>query len=147
VGEPDEDIKRRSDQVTTAASLVDLRLRHVSADLLILVPELELEIWPTVEPKMTLLDHYVAYDVTYEITAQDARGRRAVEARVTYTIIFEFEENDNLSSDDFAAFGAIGVLSVAHPYIRELLHNLTSRMGIPPLLLEVMPPEPSPLSR
>jgi len=137
----DEELKRRSDDVTLGVSLIDLRLRQVTASLLILVPELDLELWPTVTPQMTRIDEHVIYDVTYDITAQDARGRPAVEVRATLTIIFELKDND-FSSEDLAAFGAVGVLSIAHPYIRELLHNLTSRMAVPPLLLEVMPPEP-----
>jgi preprotein translocase subunit SecB len=140
-----EDAKRRSDRVTADVSLVDFRLRRLKADLLQLIPELDLEVWPTVEPSVTSVDNYAIYDVVYVIVAQDAKGRRTVEATATFTLVFEVSER--LSSEDLEAFGAIGVLSIAHPYVRELFHNLTGRMGLPPLLLEVMPPEPTPLMR
>ena len=137
----EEETKRRSDAVTSNVSLIDLRLRQVNAKLLVLLPELDLEVWPTVNPQMTVFDEHVIYDVTYDIAAQDARGRRAIEASATLTLIFQVMSED-IGSEDLAAFGALGVLSVAHPYIRELFHNITGRMGVPPLLLEVMPPEP-----
>jgi preprotein translocase subunit SecB len=104
-------------------------------------PELELDIWPEVKPVMTRLDEYVVYDVTYNLTAQDAKGRKTVEVSATFTVVFE--PRGNVSDEDLVAFGSIGALSVAHPYVRELFHSITSRMGLPPLLLEVMPPEPS----
>jgi preprotein translocase subunit SecB len=135
------DAKQRSDLVTAGVSLVDLRVRSVNADLHQLSPELDLEIWPRVEPSMTLLDDYVVYDVTYDVAAQDGKGRLAVSLKTTLTLIFELA--DRFESEDLEAFGSIGVLTVAHPYVREMFHSLTGRMGIPPLLLEVMPPEPS----
>ncbi|MER5335149.1 hypothetical protein [Micromonospora sp. NPDC002717] len=132
--------KQISDRIAGSISLIDLRLRHVKANLFLLAPEPELEIWPTVEPSMTRLSDLVVYDTKYVIQAQDSRQRPAVEAEVTFTLIFQLADQ-SISSEDLAAFGAVGALSVAHPYVRELIHSLTARMGIPPLLLEVMPPE------
>jgi preprotein translocase subunit SecB len=31
-------------------------------------------------------------------------------------------------------------LEIVHPYVREIVHNLTSRMGLPPLVLDVKVP-------
>src|SRR4051812_1286573 len=101
-------------------SLIDLRLRRVKADLLQIFPVLDLEIWPEVKPTMTRLDSYVAYDVTYNLTAQDAKGRRTVEASASFTVIFEPKEK--FGDDDLTAFGLIGALSIVHPYVRELFH-------------------------
>jgi preprotein translocase subunit SecB len=122
-------------------SLVDFRLRRLTADLLQIFPELELDIWPEVKPVMTRLDEYVVYDVTYNLIAQDAKGRKTVETSATFTLVFL--PKGKFSDEDFVAFGSIGALSIAHPYVRELFHSITSKMGLPPLLLEVMPPEPS----
>ena len=91
---------------------------------------------------MTRLDDFVVYDVAYNLSAQDAKGRRTVETSATFTLVFDAK--GKFTDDDLIAFGSIGALSIAHPYVRELFHSLTSRMGLPPLLLEVMPPEPVP---
>jgi preprotein translocase subunit SecB len=138
------DAKERSDLVTRGVSLVDLRVRRVHADLHQLSPALDLEVWPKVEPSMTLLEDYVVFDVTYEVLAQDNNRKPAVTLTTTLTLIFELV--DTFKTEDLEAFGSIGVLTIAHPYVREMFHSLTGRMGIPPLLLEVAPPEPSSIS-
>jgi len=121
-------------------SLIDFRLRHVQADLRLLIPDADLELWPEVTPVMTKVDNFIVYDVNYYLTAQDAKGHKTVDFSATFTMVFDPARE--YGDEDLEAFGSIGALSVAHPYVRELFHSLTSRMGLPPLLLEVMPPEP-----
>ncbi|MCM0675088.1 protein-export chaperone SecB [Micromonospora phytophila] len=121
---------------------MDLRTRHVKADLLIPSPEPELEIWPSVNPEVGRYGEYVFFDISYNIRVVDAKKRDAIELHATFSLVFQILD-EKVSDEDLSAFGAIGAISVAHPYARELFQNLTGRMGVPPLVLDVLPPEPA----
>jgi hypothetical protein len=135
-----DSLREQSDRVTKAVSLIDLRLRKVDGDLLILSDAAELEGLPEVTASLTRVGKFAVYDVSYQIAGKDNSSRRVAEVSATFTLVFRVETE--LSDSELQAFGAMGVVSVAHPYIRELFQSLTSKMGIPPLILEVMPPEP-----
>jgi preprotein translocase subunit SecB len=134
-----EETKRRADRATLALSLTELRLVRIDAELLLASPKLDITSRLDVQWSTRRLKDFVIYDVTYQVMAEDAAGIETVKGVITFSMVFKVL-NDILDDEDLSAFGLLGVLSIAHPYAREIFHNLTTRMGLPPLLLEVMPP-------
>jgi len=135
-----EDTHRKSAAVSSDASIIDIRLRNLTCNLLHPGARLPLElsdfrITPVMVP---VRDSIVAYHVSYDLSAGDADGRKALEIRLTMSVVFSLG-HDSSTREDLEAFGYIGVLDILHPYMRETVHNLTSRMGFPPLVLDVKP--------
>lgn len=132
--------RERSDRVTGAATIVDLRLSNIKADLKIPSPRLPLTFEHEVIPSMvTLSETLVVYHATYQIKATSASKTRVLDAEVTMSVIIELSD-EGFTNDDLQAFGSIGVLDIVHPYVREVVHNLSARMGLPPLVLQVKVP-------
>lgn len=135
----DPEQRERSDRVSGLASIVDLRLRDIRADLKVPGPKLPLTVEHEVLPTMVRLsEEAVVYHVTYRLEATSANNRRVMEAQVTMSVVFAL--GPGLTEADLQAFGSIGVLDVVHPYVRETVHNLTGRMGLPPLVLDIKVP-------
>ena len=134
------DRRRASDRVAKAASLVDLRLRDIEAKLI--NPSARLPLTPSIaiDPNVGRAEDYLVCDFTYSLTALDSRQHDVFRAKLVFNMIFRLREGDSFESDDFQAFGALGVVELAHPYVREIVHNLTFRMGLPPFVLDVAPP-------
>jgi preprotein translocase subunit SecB len=55
--------------------------------------------------------------------------------------LFKLKDLDPTESD-LRAFGTIGAVDIAHPYMRETVQSMTARMGLPPLVLDIRAPEP-----
>jgi preprotein translocase subunit SecB len=86
-----------------------------------------------------LSDSAVVYHLTYRLEATSANGRHVFEAQLTMSIVFELSSRE-FTEADLQAFGVIGALDIVHPYVREMVHSLTVRMGLPPLVLDVKTP-------
>ncbi|HYN97091.1 MAG TPA: hypothetical protein VES42_24900 [Pilimelia sp.] len=129
-----------SDRVAESVSLVDLRMRKMSAELL--VPSFTAPLTPTVavERSMSLTSGHVIYDVSYELSGVDSADTPVFAASLTLNLVFRLAVGADLDRDDLRAFGSVSVLEVAHPYFREIVHGLSGRMGLPPLVLQVAPP-------
>jgi preprotein translocase subunit SecB len=131
-----------SDRVTAKASIFDIRLSHLQAELRTPGPPLPLSVSsPKVTPVMEAqVDPTVAvYHVTYDLGVEDRDGMQAMSASLTMSVIFDLAEHD-FTNDDLAMFGGTAVLDIVHPYVREIFHSLTSRMGLAPLVLDIKTP-------
>jgi hypothetical protein len=60
-----------------------------------------------------------------------------VELESTFLVSYAAENLTGLGPENFSSFGALNGVFNAWPYWRELLHNLTLRMGLPPFVLPV----------
>lgn len=129
-----------SDRMAKVASLVDLRVREIEARVLELNPQLPLSPTVVVTPVAGAGVGYMAFDFTYTLNATDARGQHVLESRVAVNLQFTVPADVRVSDDELAAFGCIGVVETAHPYIREIVHCLSVRMGLPPFVLDIVPP-------
>jgi hypothetical protein len=129
----------RSDRVTGLATLADLRISHIRADLKNVSPAPPLttnyEVIPTL---LRLAADAVVYHIAYKVTAETRTKRLAFEAEVTISIVIDLSES--VEEEDLQAFGTIGVLDIAHPYVRATVHSLALSMGLPPLVLEIKVP-------
>ena len=131
--------RERSDRVTGLVSIVDLRLRDIKANLKIPGPRTPIALQHEILPAMVRLSaDTVVYHMTYRLEATSA-NRRVLEAELTMSVALELKD-PTLTERDLEDFGVIGVLDIVHPYVREIVHSLTARMGLPPLVLDVKVP-------
>lgn len=137
---PDTDRRRLSDRVASVASLVDLRVRALEANLDQAAAQPPLEPSIRIDPKVGRASDYAIYDFTYSLGATDASKEEVFHARMSLSLVFRLTDHQKISSEELEAFGAIGVVEIAHPYVREIVHSLTFRMGLPPFVLDVAPP-------
>lgn len=72
--------------------------------------------------------------------AQSDAGEREAVLLVMASWIIDYQLADGQTADDedLQAFATVSGTFAAHPYMREFVHGVTSRMGLPPLVLDVM---------
>ena len=61
-----------------------------------------------------------------------------VDMEATFVVSYGAENLTGLGAENFSSFGALNGVFNAWPYWRELLHNLTLRMGLPAFVLPVL---------
>lgn len=73
-------------------------------------------------------------------TTQSDDGEREPVLLVVASWLIDYQLADGQTADDedLQAFATVSGTFAAHPYMREFVHGLTSRMGLPPLVLDVM---------
>lgn len=88
----------------------------------------------------------VSWDVSHGVPADDRISYEAqmsvvdtspglLDISATFSIAYDIPRADQLSAEHFEAFGAVSVTFSIFPYFRELVHSLTTRGGLPPLVL------------
>lgn len=132
-------LRELSNQISRELSLTDIRLRKVNAELKNAAPAFPLEtVASLVTTEFERPARLVIYDISYEFSAHDRHREHVWEA--SFTLSLSFRSNDiTLNDESLKAFGAYGVVEIAHPYARELIHHLTARMRVPSFILEVLP--------
>jgi hypothetical protein len=60
---------------------------------------------------------------------------------VDLAVVFKFPESCQFDPDAVQAFGGTVALPIAHPFIRETLRDLSSKLGLKRPLLQLLPPE------
>jgi preprotein translocase subunit SecB len=135
----DEDRGRQlASRVGAGLELLDLRLRRVDAELHQPASDGPFQFTLDVKPSVSQVDDLVAYDLTYEFASMDDEGELVFDGTIELSVLYQISGGNTFSDDELAAFGRLSVLFIAYPYLRELLHSLTGRMGLPPLILDVM---------
>jgi preprotein translocase subunit SecB len=137
---PNDDVawSERADRVTAGISIVEIRLTEIAAKLDNPRPELPIDIKQFhASPRMVQVQSGVVYHVNYKVAAVDRFEKRVFDASFTLSIIFKTLED--FSAADLQAFFTFGVLDILHPYVRETIHDLTGRMGLGPVAVEVKP--------
>lgn len=65
-----------------------------------------------------------------------------------FQLWYEVDEPETVNDDELAAFAEINAVHTAWPYLRELVHSVTGRMGLQPMTVPLLkirreePPEP-----
>lgn len=126
-------------RVGGVADLVDVRLRRLTFDLGS-VPE-------TAEKNEVRADINIAFDrqpgalvyeLRCEVVAQPSIGEPLFTADVVLSATYTLPEGVQIENEAVEAFGSVSVTFMLFPYLRELLQSLTTRAGLPALLLNVM---------
>jgi hypothetical protein len=139
-------------RVSPYAELVDVRLTEVSAKCspVDIAGALNAE----VSNKCSVLSNENAIlkvSCEYHFTGSSAQPK-LVDIAITYIVSYSLNSPQPLADADIAQFAAANGTLHSWPFIREFLHSLTSRMGIPPFKLGVMhfvpmptptPPQPA----
>src|SRR5262245_13123732 len=122
-----------SKQTANSLTLVDIRLNKISAELhnaapiLPLQTEAELERPEYERPNNRLVVYYLAY----RFSAKDRQGRPVWDAAFTLSVSFRVKSGvKDVQDRALKVFGESGVIEIAHPYVRELMHHVTGRMNV-----------------
>lgn len=137
----EEHLRTLSAEVIKKATLEDIRLRNINAELLNAAPALPIAPDVTIDKvRVGRGPRFVVYYLTYIYSTQDREKAPVWRATFTFSLSFFEKDGIELNDDEIRAFGAVGVVEIAHPYARELVHSLTSRMRVPTLFVELFPP-------
>jgi len=136
-----------SDAVSEVTSLIDLRLRSLDSQLVSPANRGTLTPGFSVHIEAAQLPGFAVCDYTYSLDGKDDREEPVVAIRSTFNLVFKIERDHPLSADELDSFSEVAGLEIVHPYVRELVHNMTGRMGLPPFVLEVRPPSNSSVTR
>jgi preprotein translocase subunit SecB len=125
-------------RVGAVADLLDLRIRKIGAELHRPAAEAPFSFNIDVTPSVSRNARLAAYSLVYQFSSKDNEDQLVLDGTVELSVLYELPADSEFSDDELAAFGQISVLFTAYPYLREILHSLTGRMGLPPLILDVM---------
>jgi hypothetical protein len=135
---PEHEDRTRAARVAASVELLDLRIRRVEAELHRPAAEGPFSFVLEVKPSVSRVDSLVVYNVEYGFSSSDDDGEVVLDGRIEFSVLYQLPSDYRPSDEELAAFGRVSVLFTAYPYLREALHSLTGRMGLPPLILEVM---------
>jgi hypothetical protein len=137
--------------VSHRVNLIDLRTSRVLSELRRLPTRRPLSFEVNDEISCEQADDVLAYLVHVSLSVDepeqddvdrdDSEGDSALDlgpvftADITLTVVYELAEGDELREGALHAFGELSVRHTAYPYLRELIHTLTMRGGLPPLVL------------
>lgn len=83
----------------------------------------------------------IAVETRFRFSAIREEGKKhepCVGIEASFLVTYTAEELTGLGPEHFNSFGALNGVFNAWPYWRELLHNLTFRMGLPAFVLPVL---------
>lgn len=135
-----DDHRRRvlAARVSAGVDLLDLRIRRIEAELHSAAAEGPFSFKLDVTPAVSRADKLAVYSLEYQFSSKDSDDQLVLDGTVELSVLYQLPGDRELNDDDLTAFGEISVLFTAYPYLREILHSLTGRMGLPPLILDVM---------
>ena len=133
-------------RISRLVDLRDIRLIDLSAslhpgDFQLLEPDVQFECsaeHPVPSRIVTLCD--------YRFTVTSA-GTTIAEVTARYVLLYELQEEIEISQEDLQQFAHANGTYHSWPFLRQLLHDLTARMGLPPFTLpvfKVLPREEKP---
>lgn len=118
--------------------LLDLRIRRLNAELHRPAAEGPFSFTLDVSASVSRADKLAVYSLEYEFSSRDSDDQLVLDGQLALSVLYQLQSDSDLDDDDLTAFGEVSVLFTAYPYLREILHTLTGRMGLPPLILDVM---------
>lgn len=128
-------------RVAGCADLLDIRLFAAGADLTSpMAPDTQLASDLEVSPALERQDEttfVAALQFKVVITKADDKSEVA-SAQCDFRALYELPEGKDLSDDELEAFVRSVAMLAIYPYARELVQSLTSRMGLPPLVLPIL---------
>jgi preprotein translocase subunit SecB len=117
-----------------SAELIGIRLDSLHAEVHDRNAEPPYVAATTLTPSIHVSPETVTYRIKYEVEA-NSDDRLAFKVECTFEIGFSHALED-IPSDVATAFGNVLVLSMLQPYLRELVHRMSSDLGFPELVLD-----------
>jgi preprotein translocase subunit SecB len=95
----------------------------------------------TITPNAWFRSDRILYNLRYVIVASSDQ-EEAISITCTYAVSYRITDPDEFAKEDIAedveAFGSSAVPYTLHPYVRELVYDLSGKAGLPPLILGEM---------
>ncbi|MEU7860051.1 protein-export chaperone SecB [Nonomuraea sp. NPDC049141] len=99
----------------------------------------------TITPRILIPDKFIVCSLNYKIVASKGPERIAqIDCRYDVAYAIELDnstyqhQSQVVESEDFDAFARVVLPYTLHPYVRELVFDLSGKSGLPPLILEEM---------
>jgi len=139
-----EDLRfQQAARVNSRCSLIELRLVEIQASLKSTRPSppLDLQTQP-LRPGLLRVGSGFVFNVPYMLQAKGRNGEVAFTASLALSVVYNLDDEagDSFTDEELESFLEVDVLSVLHPYLREIVHSLTGRMGLTPSLIELKRP-------
>lgn len=126
-------------RLAAAAELESLVLTEMSFERSEALPEPPYSIELAAAPSAKLGESRdLVYEVGYEIVGTGEDDVRVLDLRCKFQVAYDLKNDVEPGQDAIEAFGETTVLFTLHPYLRQLTHDITSRSGLPPLLLSLL---------
>lgn len=125
-------------RVARRVNLLEVRLAQLDASRLEAAPGGELA------PEFTQRHATIAHEACKIIVASffdftvKSLGVPVANVRATYHLVYELDGEEAVAEDDLVHFSSANGAYHSWPFVRELLHGMTGRMGFPPYTLPVM---------
>jgi preprotein translocase subunit SecB len=123
-------------KIARRVNLIDVRVDEISAKRLDdPTTEMEAELTDSYAPKKT--DSTLEILCNHHMKAVSA-GDCVAEIQVSMRLVYGISGTEPVDDDDLPAFAAANGAYHSWPFVREMYYSLTSRLGLPPFVLEVM---------
>ena len=147
-------ISRRASRVAEHTNIRDIRLMGSSSELKSFTSEgplnWDLNISPSAQYKpgdeffVLMIRYHVKVDRTEDSVAEDSARETEEVADISFQfgVLCELQRDDSgptISQRDIEEYGDATAMIVLTPYVREYLHDVTMRMGLPPLVMDIIP--------
>jgi preprotein translocase subunit SecB len=90
-----------------------------------------------INPSVDVKGSRLHYEIRYKVSAKK-QDTSVLALDCTYQISYNIPEDAQAEQNEIEAFGSTTVLFTIHPYVRELVANISARAGLPPIMLGAM---------
>jgi preprotein translocase subunit SecB len=147
-------ILRVASSIAERANIRDIRLFETSAELkgFNTAGSMQWDLNVTPVAHYNVGDSYfivmISYAITIEKADESSTGATDEESEEVATIAFQLgafyelksdDPNRELNTDDVDEYAKTTAMVTLYPYAREYVHDITMRMGLPPLVMEFLP--------
>ncbi|WP_078861650.1 protein-export chaperone SecB [Streptomyces sp. NRRL F-5650] len=117
-----------------SAYLQGIRLNSLEAQVFDRKPDPPYSVVTELRPNVSLGAKSITFEVRYEVKA-------LADEDEVFRIVCEFQAGyehdlDDVTGDMASTYGDVIVLATLHPYVRELVHRVSSDLGFPGLFLD-----------
>ncbi len=130
-----DETHQRASRIGGSANLDDIRLLGLNAQLGDPTAVAPYVVHVAIAPSMTQLNERLFFECEYhiELKASDDAIAATIDAR--YLAAYTLPSGEALDPADVVAFGDVTVLRAIHPFLRELVQSVGSRLGLGHILI------------
>lgn len=143
-----DEVHTRASKVGGAAELEDIRLVSATVKLIDASAEQPFQILVGIAPSVAQIEDRAMFECRYKVDIQAPSGDQVAVIECQYLATYLLGSDASQDLEDLVAFGDVTVLRALHPYLRELVSTVASRMGLSGITLGVFRvPVPAPTRR
>jgi preprotein translocase subunit SecB len=118
-----------------SANLRGIRLNALEAKVFNRKLEPPYDVVTSVSPNVSVGVKTITFEMHYEVAAATPEGDEVFRITCAYQAGYE-HELDEVTEEMASTYGDVVVLATLHPYVRELVHRVSSDLGFPGLFLD-----------